>query len=228
MNNFNNQFNNMNRKQIPMGSLMGQRTNSAYKFLISLAIGILPLLLCSLFITDPEMAGEFNQWGNGGPQNAILEVQYGFMWLIGLIVYISIFPIILAITKLTKEVKLDVIPSAAASGLAMLNMFVIPHSSRWFLLLSIPSFAIIGYIIGMFVMVLIVVNSINKQMDQLQNDPNFKQMMDQVQRMQGQNPNMMNMPNNKNNKPANNKKDIKNNPFVDVDIEEDNEDNDKN
>ncbi len=210
MNNFNNQFNNMNKNgmgRLPLGQVMGAKTNSAVKFMIALMLGVVPLLLCALFITDQTMVTEFKQWGSQGPLNTKIDVDYGFMWLIGLGVYISIFPIIYLITKLTKEVKLDVIPPTAAAGLAMLNMFVIPHSSAWFLLLSLPSFAIIGYIIGAFVMVIIIVKNINAQMSKLQNDPEFKKMVDQLQNGQGANGAFGNK------KPNN---DYKSNPFVDI------------
>lgn len=210
MNNFNNQFNNMNKNGmngLPMGAMMGTKTNSAIKFMVVLLLGVLPLLICSLLITDPNMTDQFKQWGPSGPKNASIHIDYGFMWLIGIALYIAIFPVIYLITGLTKEVKMDVMPATSAAGLAMLNMFVIPHTSAWFLILSLPSFAIIGFIIGLFVMLVIIVKKINKQMNDLQKNPEFKKMMDQFQGKQGANGAFGN------NKPNN---DYKSNPFVDI------------
>ncbi len=223
-NNRNNMFNQMGgngRGQIPINPMMtmGKPTNSALKFLIVMLIGILPLLLCSIFIYDPTMVDDFKQWGEGFGQFAIIEVQYGFMWLIGLSVYLAIFPMIVLLTKINKEIKLDVVPFTSAAALAMLNMFVIPHSSRWFLLLSIPSFAIIGFIIGVVVMAVMIMNTLQRQMNQLQDNPEFKQFVDEVQKMQQNNPNFNNgRPiNNGQTKPNQPKKeDFKDNPFVDV------------
>ncbi len=222
MNNFNNRnnFNGRGGPQIPMQMMMGSKSNSAYKFMIVLLLGILPLLLCSMFITDSSMAGEFNQWPNGTAQTAIIDIDYGFMWLIGLGVYILIFPTIVLITKFTKEVKMDVIPATASFGLAMLNMFVIPHTSAWFLILSIPSFLIIGYIIGVFVTVFISLAMINKQMTKVQNDPQFKEMMDKIQEAQNKQMNHGGQ--------GQNKKQPKfgNNPFVDIPEENKNDEED--
>lgn len=218
MNNNNNQFNaNMNKNMngFPMNAMMnGPRTNSAVKFMIVLLLGILPLLLCSLLITDSSMTEEFKQWGQTGPKNAIWDIDYGFMWLIGIAVYISIFPIVGLLTKITKEVKLDVIPLTSAAGLAMLNMFVIPHTSAWFLLLSIPAFSLIGAIIGLVVMVVMIVKQLNKQLTTMQEDPKFKEMMDQLQGLQGaQGPQAGRQPNGG---PKQSQKKFEDNPFVDI------------
>ncbi len=211
----NNNFN-FNKNQIPQQMMMNNmqsRTNSAYRFLIMLLVGILPLLLCSLFIVDFSMATEFKQWGSLGVKNARIDVDYGIMWLIGLVVYVAIFPICILLTKLSDEIKMDIIPGTSAAGLVMLNMFVIPHTSAWFLLLSIPSFLIIGYIIGVIVIVFVTISNFNKQIIKAQNNPEFKQMVDELQKMQGQNPGQG---------PTTNKKQdsqVEGNPFVDVEDE---------
>ncbi len=211
----NNKFNfnqNINQSQIN-ASLMGARTNSAIKFLIVILLGLVPLLICSYFITANGMEGDFHQWGKEGSKHATVFVDYGVMWLIGLTVYFLIFPIIYLLTKLTNEVKLDVIPSTSAVGLAMLNMFVIPHTSAYFLILSLPCFALIGFIIGMIVMISLIVANINTQMKKMQNDPNIKKMMDQLQNGGLNNPNV-----NKKNK------DLSNNPYVDIPGEDEEKD----
>lgn len=216
----NNNFNNMNRQNIPgmpPGLLAGGRTNSGFKFLIAMLLGILPLLLCAMFITDESMANEFKQWGAQGNTTATTYVDYGFMWLIGIVIYIAIFPVIYFLTKVTNEIKLDVIPSTSAAALAMLNMFVIPHSHAAFLILSLPAFAIIGYIAGAFVMVILMIKTLQSQVKKAQNDPEFKNMMQQMQQqMQGQQPGFNNRPPQK----KVNKEDYKDNPYVDIPEEE--------
>ncbi len=218
----NNQFKfNSNNGQIPpqmmMLNGMGKRTNSAYKFMIILVIGILPLLLCALFIVDSSMATEFKQWGSAGVKNATIDVDYGFMWLIGLAVYIAIFPVCIFLTKISDEISLDIVPGTSAAGLVMLNMFVIPHSSAWFLLLSIPSFLIIGFIIGIIVIAFVTISAFNKKMIEAQNNPEFKQMVNELQKMQGQNPGQGPMPTKKPDAK------VEGNPFVDVEDESEND-----
>ncbi len=210
----NNQFKfNSNNGQIPpqmmMLNGMGKRTNSAYKFMIMLVIGILPLLLCALFIVDSSMASEFKQWGSAGVKNATVDVDYGFMWLIGLAVYIAIFPVCIFLTKISDEISLDIIPGTSAAGLVMLNMFVIPHSSAWFLLLSIPSFLIIGFIIGIIVIAFVTISAFNKKMIEAQNNPQFKEMAEKIRKAQGANPS----------NPTEPRKDLDKNPYVDVEDE---------
>ncbi len=218
----NNQFKfNMNNAAMPQQMMMQNRTNSAYKFLIVMLVGIIPLLLCAMFIVDSSMADEFKQWGQNGVTHANKDVSYGVMWLIGLAVYIAIFPICILLTKLSDEVKLDIIPSTSSAGLIMLNMFVIPHTSAWFLLLSIPSFFIIGYIIGVIVIVVLTLKKINNEIVKAQNNPEFQQMVSELQKMQGMNPGGGPMPGQKPN-PTPDKK-IEDNPYVDVEDESEDE-----
>ncbi len=206
----------------------GGRTNTAIKFIIVMALGVLPLALCALFITDPEMASQFKQWGQFGKTNASLYMDYGFMWLLGLALYILIFPVIYLLSNLTKEVKLDVIPATSAAGLATLNMFVIPHTHAAFLILSLPSFAIIGYIFGSFIMIISALKKMQRdmkkmqnnpefqeRMKKMQNDPQFQKMMEDFKKQQG-----INIPK------SGEQKDIKDNPYVDI-PEEEKEDEEK-
>lgn len=204
-----------------------QRTNTAIKFIVCMLVGILPLLVCALLVTSSSSspsADAFKQWGNAG-SNAKYQIDYGFMWLIGILVYILTFPIVIVLTRITNgAVKLDVIPSTGACALAMLNMFVIPHSHAAFLILSIPAFALIGYVVGAFVMVMVYIKAMQSQVRRMQQDPQMKEAMDQMQRMaQGQNPNQP-KPNNqgKNIK----KDDYKQNPYVDVPEDEEEGEND--
>lgn len=214
MNNFKNQFNNMNSKNINPMMIGSSKTSSAIKFSIAMLLGILPLLLCSLFIIDSSMAEQFKQWGQNGATNQTIDIDYGFMWLIGLAIYIGIFPLIIFLTKITKEIKLDVIPLTSSLALVMLNMFVIPHSSAWFLMLSIPSFFIIGYIIGSVFVVFYILSNMNKQFKTMQDDPKVKEMLEQMQKMQGMNPNMPKDFGKKNEKQNDQ------NPFVDIPTED--------
>ncbi len=207
---------------LPPGLLSGGRTNSAFKFLIAMLLGILPLLLCSMFIVDFDMANQFKQWGSAGNTTATLDLDYGLMWLMGIAIYIAIFPIIVLLTKLTKEVKMDVMPVTSASALAMLNMFVIPHSHAAFLILSLPAFAIIGYILGAFVMVIMMIRGMQASMAKMQNDPEFKKMMEQMQRGQGM-PGQPGFNPNPKPQPKVQDKDFKDNPYVDIPEEEEDE-----
>ncbi len=219
-----NQFN-MNKPPIGMMPGMGKKTNTAFKFLIVMLLGILPLLLCALFIGAEGMESQFKQWGSSGAINTTVQIDYGFMWLIGLVLFIAIFPVIILLDKFVSDINLDVMPITSAAGLAMLNLWVIPHSHAAFLILSLPAFAIIGYIIGMFVMIVIVIKNAQKQIDKLQKDPNFKKMMDQMQKggpTGFPNPNTMNQNKNVNSKPGK-KQDYKDNPFVDIPEEQDEE-----
>ncbi len=204
MMNLNNMKNQGNmRGGLPAGALLGGKTNTAIKFLIVMIIGIIPLLLCSLFLTATDMASEFKQWGQQGSQ-ATTEIDYGYMWLIGIGLYLITFPIIFLISGLSKEVNVDIIPATSAASLAMLNMFVIPHTSAYFLILSLPAFAFIGYIIGTFVMIIHTIKKLQRQMNALQQDPEVKKMMkDFENQMNGQ-------------APTKGKKDYKDNPFVDI------------
>ncbi len=211
MNN-NNQFKfNLNNGQIPPQMMMQGRTNSAYKFLIVMLVGILPLLLCSLFIVDASMAQDFKQWGANGVTHATIDISYGFMWLIGIAIYIATFPVCFFLVGISEEIKLDVVPGTSAAALVMLNMFVIPHSSAWFLLLSIPSFLIIGFVIGVVVIIINTLKKINNEIVKAQNNPEFKKMVDELQKMQGMQPGQQ--PNKKTNTK------VENNPFVDVEDE---------
>ncbi len=210
-------LNNKNINGHPMSAMMAQKTNTAVKFIIVMVLGILPLLLCALFITDETMASQFKQWGSQGSQ-AQHYMDYGFMWLLGIAIYVATFAILILITGLTKEVQLDVVPATSAASLAMLNMFVIPHSHAAFLILSLPAFAIIGYIIGVFVVVIVAIKRLQKQINKAQQDPEFQKMMNDIQKQMGQ-PGMKPQPGQFNkgkgpNKPQ--EKDYKDNPYVDV------------
>lgn len=205
MNNFNN-FNPNNQMKINPAMFAQNRTSSALKFLISICLGMIPFILCSLFIFAEGMIGDFHQWGeNGIPGNFnnYIVVSYGVMWLIGLLVYVAIIGITYALTIFVKDIKGDVIPPVSAMAVAMLNMFVIPHTSIYFLLLSLPAFAIIGYILGALIMVFVFIGNLKKQMLKMQEDPQMKKMMDELQSKAKQQNN-----------------DIKNNPFVDVKAED--------
>ncbi len=210
MNN-NNNFNPNNQMKINPAMFAQNKTSSALKFLITICLGMLPFLLCAMFIYADGMIGEFHQWGEDGMagnfSNAI-TVSYGVMWLIGIAVYVGVIGITFALTKFVKDIKGDVVPPVSSMAIAMLNMFVIPHTSIYFILLSIPAFAIIGYILGAIIMVFIFVANLKGQMAKMQNDPQMKKMMDDLQKQAGQKP----------------KNDIKNNPFVDIKDDEEKED----
>lgn len=218
----------MNRNQNPFNNLppalRPKNTNTSLKFLLALILGVLPMLMCILFIGlgGPDSGSvnwsDFNQWGTSA-QNKAWIVSYGIMWLIGISVYIAIIIIVVILTKFVEDINLDVLPLISGLSLAMFNMFIIPHFSPWFLLISVPAFMIIGYVIGAIVSVSIALSIMQKEMSKNSDNPNsaFKQMQEQ---MRANNPNLANKP-----KPTNKKKTkYKDNPFVDLKEDEDDED----
>ncbi len=150
-----------NQKNLISGfnSILGtKRTKGSIKFIVFAFLGMLPLLLCCLFFTSTTH--DFKQWGPNGftdPTSAAMDINYGFMWLVGLATVIGSFIILWMFIKFSDFIFADTIPLFFSTSFAMLNMFVIPHSSQWFLFLSLPAFAIIGYVFGVIVMIFIFI-----------------------------------------------------------------------
>lgn len=233
MSNNNNPFQNMGQgPQLPPGFAIGRRTSGSTKFLIVLLLGVLPFLLCSIFLMDPNMADQFKQWGKTGhTMTRSLDLNYGLMWLVGIGVFAATQFILTIIIGKFKEVGADVRPGTTAFSLMMMNFFLIPHVSAWFLILSIPAFLIIGYIIGVIIGAFIMFANIKKQVTKMQSDPNFAEILEKMQQGHGgMNPTFNPNANGKGNKKPNldvekpKPKDYADNPFVDVkDEDEDQE-----
>ncbi|BDU67722.1 MAG: hypothetical protein TYPL_3750 [Candidatus Tyloplasma litorale] len=225
-NNQQNPFKNLNYK-MPPGMMQQKKTQGYIKLLMIILLGIFPLLICSVFITSTG-SQEFNQWGDTGYQvkNYTWTIDYGFMWLLGIAIFIFSLVINKILADKIKTINLDTLPLVSSASLAMLNLFVIPHSKQIFLILSLPSFAIIGYILGVIIVIFITITQLRKQMMQMENDPEMKNAMNQFQNMfKGPNSGKLNdhkkHNNTKNSSNSNkNNKDYKNNPFVDVKDEE--------
>lgn len=220
-NNFNNQQNNI-FKGLQMPKPL--KTNSAIKYSVAFLLGVIPLLLTAMFIGSTGNQ-EFNQWGQAGEPGTInTYIDYGLMWLIGLAIYIASVTLISIIGSYEKIkfIHLDIIPATSGFGLAMLNLFVIPHSAQIFMILSIPSFFLIGYIIGVFVMLFTSISKMQRDIRKsgITQEDIMKQMMNGQQ-----NPFMQNNkhPDAKVTKPKN-KTNYEDNPFVDVSENEDNDD----
>lgn len=213
MNNFNN-FNNQNNPFMNMPKGMQpqmKRTHGAIKLLIVFFLGIIPFILCAAFIIPNNLpAGSFNQWPETFPGSfGGIDVSYGIMWLIGIAVYIVTMIVGFLLGKYVKGIELDIIPLLSAASLAMLNLFVIPHSDSIFMILSLPSFALIGFIIGTFIMMTMGIRTFFKEMNNLQNNESsvLKDIQNSIKKQEE-------------------KKDktYEDNPFVDVKNDEDEDD----
>ncbi len=226
MNNFN-QFNNMNmgKGPNPQMMLMGGKTLGSIKFTVAVLVGLLPLMLACMFIgASGSYEGTFHQWGPTGETSTVLVyIDYGWMWLIGIGLYIGSMVTAVMLSRYVKSINVDVIPLVSAGALGMLNLFVIPHSNQAFLILSLPSFAIIGYIMGGIVMVVTALTNMQRNMQKMQNDPNVKKMMEDFEeQMKKNNPQMYNqmMQGRQNTpgapKPSDKKKEYEDNPYVDI------------
>ncbi|NQX83154.1 MAG: hypothetical protein HRS50_00365 [Mycoplasmataceae bacterium] len=200
MNNFNKNMN-QNNPFINIQKMKPKKTNGAIKFTFAVLLGIVPLLLCALFVTSSGNQ-EFNQWGATTGLEKI-KIDYGLMWLLGIGIYIISLVITIIMIKIIKNIYLDIVPLVSSSGLVLLNMFVIPHSDSLFLILSVPSFLIIGYIIGIIIVIISSMNSIRKEIIKTQEN--------------GHNP--LHDLQKQSNKPINKEKnnEYKDNPFIDVD-----------
>lgn len=184
MNQKNNQnINNINQENLSLNNnfMMQQRTSGAWRLTTTFFLGMVPLLLCCTFISTSD-GQEFYQWPHGFPSTIKVDVDYGIMWLIGIAIYVGALTINYFLIKFFNQIKIDTIPLTASAGLAMLNLFVIPHSSPYFLLLSLPSFAIIGYILGVIIVIFITIFQIRKQFQIMQNDPNMKEKMEEFKK----------------------------------------------
>lgn len=167
MNNYNNKM--PNNPFMNMQLMQIKRTPGVIRFTFAVMLGILPLLICAMFISPNDINQVFKQWGEAGIQTKV-TVDYGLMWLIGFAVYISSLLVTTTIVKYVKGISIDVVPITAAAGLAMMNMFVIPHSSQWWLLLSLPSFWLIGYIVGIFIMLVSSIKVIQSEILKMQDN----------------------------------------------------------
>ena len=205
----NNPFN-QGKNSMNLEMLKQYRTKPLIKYSVSAFCGLLSFILLITLVSTTDV--HFEQWSNGHATE--WTVSYGILWLIGF--GALAFNIILAslIVRFFSDVKIDTIPLVVSWSFAAFSFLIIP-APIWAEFLLIPLFAIIGFIAGM---VGVLFFSLYKFTKEARKNPN-----------NGQNPFASMGPNgpyNNNNPnindPNSHEEKHEDNPFVDIEDEDNN------
>jgi len=210
-----NMFN--NKHSVEQQELLKQmRTVPLIKHIVAFLTGFVPMIIAIfLFGTDDIV---FGQWQN---IEQLVLMSYGELWAIGFgVVFLSVVLVLLVI-KFNKDVKIDVVPFTTTWSTIMFSLFIIPlpHNLLWLEVILVPIFGIIGFVLGIFGVMIYSITKFAKEMQKIQEQNGGENPFDFVNQ---QNPGSFNKPLQPKSNPSPKKPKPKDedNPFVDIEEDE--------
>ncbi len=195
------------------------RTKPMIKWIVITLFGILPFILLTFLVGPTD---EINNWRNW---NFVAEIDYGLMWAVGVVTIVFSLLVISLISFYTKDVKNDVIPFVGGFLFMGFGFYLFPLGKALSLLfiLIAPIMFILGFAIAGFGVLIVVMRKISREMKEIQNDPNkMKEVQEAMEQFQKQNGGMFgNQKQNNSNLKKDKEEEYEDNPFVDVEPEED-------
>lgn len=222
MNNNNNRnpFTQMQNGKSPFGNMpIPKKTTPMIKWLVIGIFGILPFLLLIFMVGPTEVVAD--SWRNPLDHSFLVTIPYGMMWILAIVTIIISSIILSIVIKFTPDVNIDVVPQTLGFLFMGLGFYVIPLASWWslFFIFIAPILFLVGVIIGgLSVLVMTMKNIANAQKDP-EVQKQMKDFQQQMQQQMGQQPQAPKPTN----KPKDEEANYEDNPFVDLDPEDEEE-----
>ncbi len=200
--------------------MLANRTEPVIKWIVISIFGILPFALL-IWLVGPELGTiSVSHWRTG---DFVTTIPYGMMWVAGFITVILCSIAISLLSMFSKDVKTDVIPWTVGFLFMGLGFYVIPLGGWYslFFIIIAPILFIVGLMIAAICLFFASMKKMAKEIEKMQQDPEVKKQMEEMQKQMqtGQNP-FAQQPK----KPKDKEENYKDNPFVDVEPDEDEED----
>lgn len=218
-----NPFAQMQNGKSPFGNMpMPQRTTPMIKWLVIGIFGILPFLLL-IFLVGPD-ATVSGDWRFSVDDPVIFPIPYGMMWVLSIVTIIVCSILVSLVVRFTPDVNMDVIPQTVGFLFMGMGFYVIPLVGWYslFFLFIAPVLYILGLIIGGLGILIVTFRKLAKA----QKDPEVQKQMEefqrQMQQQMGQQPQGPQGPKQPN-QPKDEEANYQDNPFVDLEPEEDEE-----
>ena len=165
MNNQFEQFNKQLRNLQGNNLMLNFKTPRSLAWAVKLLVGFFPMMFAWMF---------FNNGADGMMNNELIPsvyVSFGAMNAIAWSIILIDIVVVIALTKFTKTIKMDVLAPTIGIAMMMLNFYIFYGNGNWRYLIA-PVMYLAGFLMGMVIRGIVFFSGFKKQMKQMQaNNP---------------------------------------------------------